>query len=331
MQNTGTECAPGPKSSMGAEGMGESKREVVAAAKRSPSRWAALAAVGLVAVLAWASWPALHMMERRWSSDPRYTHGYLVPLFALWLLWSRRDRLDPAGVRPSWWGLAWVMAGAALKYAGSYYYLGWFDMVSLLPSLVGVAMLVGGLSALRWAWPSIAFLVFMVPLPYRAEMVLGSPLQSLASATSTYALQTCGVSATAEGNVIVLDDTRINVVEACNGMGMMFMFLAFAAGVAAVSGRPMLDRALVVASSIPVALLANVVRITATGLLHVTMGGVVADAVYHDFAGWLMMPMALLLLGLEMRLLSLLLVEEAPREAPRIDLLGGTFVAPTTS
>ena len=329
MRPTGTECAPRPGVPGDVKGAGPTRGEAAGAARPRGRRGAALAAVGLVAVLAWASWPALCTMERRWSSDPRYTHGFLVPLFAAWLLWRRRGLLDLARLRSSWWGLAWVLAGAALKVVGSYYYLSWFDMASLLPSLAGVAMLVGGRTALRWAWPSIAFLAFMVPLPYRAEMTLGSPLQGLASAASTYALQTFGVSATAEGNVIVLDDARINVVEACNGMGMMFMFVAFATGVAIVSGRPMVDRVLIVAGGIPVSLLANVVRITATGLLHVTMGGAVADAVYHDLAGWLMMPIALLMLGLIMRLISLLLVEEAPREVRRIDLSGGTLAGTT--
>lgn len=310
------------------EDAGSTKHEV-GGPLAARGRWIAATAVGLIGALAWSSWPALSSMAARWSSDPRYTHGYLVPLFAAWLLWSRRGRLELATMRSSWWGLVWVLAGGALKVLGAHYFLGWFDMISLLPSLVGVVMLIGGGPALRWAWPSIAFLAFMVPLPYRAEMVMGAPLQGLASSVSTYILQTCGVSATAEGNVIVLDSGKINVVESCNGMGMMFMFLAFATGVALVSARPIIDTALIVASGIPVALFANILRITVTGLLQVTLGDKVAGAVYHDLAGWLMMPIALLMLGLIIRFISLILVEEDPRATPRFQMADGTIIVST--
>jgi exosortase len=282
---------------------------------------AALSAASLVAVLAWVYWPSILAMVHRWSSDPRYTHGFLVPVFSAWLLWERRGRLDPGRSGPNWLGVPCVLAAVGLKFAGSYYYLQWFDMISLVISSVAVAMLLGGVPALRWAWPSITFLVFMIPLPYRAEVALGAPLQSLASAASAYALQACGVCATLEGNVIVLDDAKINVAESCNGMGMTYMFLAFSAGVALVLRLPALDRLLIVVGAIPTALLANLARITATGLLHVSLGGVVADAVYHDLAGWLMMPIALLAIALELRLLSLLFVESAPLEAGHVELV----------
>ncbi len=267
---------------------------------------------GLFLVVLWAYWPALATMARKWARDPQYSHGYLVPLFALALLWSRRHQLA-AAPRPSAWGAALLATAAALRAAAAYLYFDWLDGVSLLPCLAGVCLLAGGRQALRWAWPSIAFLVFMVPLPGQVEARLGFPLQALATRSSTYALQTLGLPAVAEGNRILLNEARIGVVEACNGLRMLLLFGAVCTAVALVIRRPPLDKAVLLLSAVPVALAANVVRITATGVVHELAGAAVAEAVFHDLAGWLMMPLALGFLWLELWVLSRLFVEAEER------------------
>lgn len=254
--------------------------------------------------LFWADWPSLRGMISRWSSDPRYSHGFLVPAFAVYLAWSRRAMLASAPPRPSPLGLAWIIGGAFLGLIGARFYLAWFESLALLPSLAGICLIAWGRPALRWAWPSIAFLIFMLPLPYQVEVSLGAPLQRAATAASTYALQTIGLPAVAEGNIILIDDARIGVVEACNGLGMLLMFFAFASAIALAIRRSAIDRALIVFSAAPIAFLANVSRIAATGVLHRFAGGPAADSFYHDLAGWLMMPAAMIVFWMEMGLLS---------------------------
>jgi exosortase len=268
--------------------------------------------------LLWAYWPTLGRMAHAWSTDPRYSHGYLVPLFAGYLLWIRRDRLATVPARPSWGGLALVAAGGVLHWVGAYVYVDWIDAVSLLPCLAGFCVLLRGWGSLRWAAPAIAFLAFMVPLPYRLEIALSLPLQRLATFASTYALQTLGLPALAEGNIIILNDVEIGVVEACNGLGMLLIFFAIATGLTLVIRRPPLDRFLIVLSAVPVALIANVARITVTGVMHETVGSRAANVVFHDLAGWLMMPLALGLLWGEIWLLSRLLA--APDPGSRLPL-----------
>jgi exosortase/archaeosortase family protein len=81
--------------------------------------------------------------------------------------------------------------------------------------------------------------------------------------------------------------------------------------------RPLVDRLVLVISAIPVALLANIVRITVTGILYETVGGEVPSAFYHDLAGWLMIPLALALYWLEIAVLSRLRLK-TPREVPSV-------------
>ncbi len=260
--------------------------------------------------LLWSLWPALVGMADRWARDPRYAHGYFVPMFSLALLWMRRSRLM-TGVKPkkSTWGLAFVGLGAAVQLVGGYFRHGTIEGLALLPYLGGLALLMGGWRALEWAWPSIGYLAFMIPLPWRVENALGQPLQSIATTVSTYLLQTLGFMAFSEGNVIQLNEARIGVVEACSGLSMLITFIALSTAAALVVTRPLLDRIVLIASSIPVALVANIARIILTGILHERAGAHVATTFYHDLAGWLMIPFALMLYWIEIWILSRLLIE----------------------
>jgi len=279
----------------------------------------------LAGCLFWSLWPAFLSMADRWSTDPRYAHGYLVPLFSLALLWMRRDRLDRLKPSKSTWGLAFVGLGAMLQLVGGYFRVGTgtLEGFALLPYLSGIALLLGGWGTLGWAWPSIGFLLFMIPLPFRVENALGPPLQFMATNASTYVLQTLGFMAFAEGNVIQLNDARIGVVEACSGLSMLITFVALSTAAALVVKRPLLDKIVLVVSSIPVALIANIARITLTGILHDRVGGHAASTFYHDVAGWLMIPFALVLYWFEIWILSHLLIETR-YEAPRLPELGGS-------
>lgn len=278
-----------------------------------------LAPLAIGAALLWAYWPSLAGMAGRWADDPRYSHGYLVVAFSAVLLVLRREQLTSIRPCPSWWGVALIAAGSGLRLLGTYVYFDWLDGVSLVPCLAGLCALVWGRGALRVAAPAIAFLAFMVPLPFRLEQALGGPLQQVATLISTSTLQTLGLSAVSEGNTIVMEHARIGVVEACSGLSMMILFFALATGVAMLIQRPLVDRLLIVASAAPIAVVANIARITVTGVLHETVGERVANIVFHDLAGWLMMPLGLTLLGLELQLLAWLFIEPTPERPIPID------------
>jgi exosortase/archaeosortase family protein len=113
---------------------------------------------------------------------------------------------------------------------------------------------------------------------------------------------------------------------------MLVTFFALATAVAFVIRRPLWEKVVVVLSAAPVAVAANVVRITATGVLHRTAGSRVANAVFHDLAGWLMMPLALGLLWAELEFLACLFVRPEPigsaplavlRPTPRLPRVDG--------
>jgi exosortase len=262
----------------------------------------------------WAYWPVLGEVGEKWVSSPQYSHGWLVPVFSAFLLWRARKAVFEEARGPVWWGLAPLVVGVGLRLAGAVLYATWMEAVSLLAVLLGVALLLGGWQALRRSWVAVAFLWFMFPLPYRVETALSGPLQRVATVVSRYTLQTLGVPAFSEGNIIVVNEHRIGIVEACNGLGMLLLFFAMSVAAALLSRRPWTDRLVLVLSAAPIAVLANVVRIVATALLYEAAGNRWGD-LSHDLAGWLMMPLALGLLWLEQKVMSFLLVDVPAEEA----------------
>jgi exosortase len=290
---------------------------------------AAILAV-LAVCVGWAYLPTLRDVVHRWEHETQYSHGWLVPLFALFLLWSRREMLAKVSFQPNWWGLAFLALAGAMRMGAASLYFEYADELSLLPTLAGVALLLGGWPALRWSWPGIIFLAFMLPLPFTVERLLSHPLQRIGTIASTYVLQTIGYPALAEGNTILLNEHHIGVAEACSGLSMMMIFLALATAFTIVIQRPLLDRILFLVTAIPIAVVANVVRITVTGILFQVASPNVAEK-FHDspYAAFMMMALALGLLALEMWIIDHLLVEpEEERYMTRGLPSGAKGVAP---
>ena len=258
-------------------------------------------------------------MSRKWNDDPQYSHGYMVTIFAIVLLYLKKDLLKTDAISPSWWGVPILLAGLATKLIATHFYWEWFDFLSLLPVVFGCCLLLGGWAAMRWTWTAILFLFFMIPLPHTLEIAMRSPLRGIGTQASTYFMQTIGLPAYAEGNVIIVDNFHIGVVEACSGLRMLMIFFALSQAVAVLMERPVWERGVVLLSAVPIAIFSNVMRITVTGVLHVTLaestifgmsGTEFADKLFHDWAGWMMMPLALVLLWLEMWFLSHIVITE---------------------
>lgn len=265
------------------------------------------------ACFVWAFAGTLAELVHVWRTNDQYSHGFLVPVFALVLLWLRRDKLEREAAQPGLIiGTMLLALGLGLRLAGVYRYYLWFDSISLVPCVAGMFWLLGGWAAWRWAWPAILFLVFMIPLPYRFSTALSAPLQSVATTASTFIMQTLGLPALSEGNVIALNEVRLNVIEACSGLRMLVVFVALSAAMALLTRRPLVDKLILLLSAFPIAVVSNILRITATGILHETTNSETANAFFHDLGGWLMMPLGLLFLALELKVLSHLFLEPPP-------------------
>ena len=277
------------------------------------AHWAALAAIAVA--LGWSYAPNFGYLIGQWEHDPNYSYGYFVIPIAAVILWSRCSLLDWKQVVPLWWGLLPLVALVALRYP-LFERNELFVETATLPLVVGALVLaMGGWHLLRVAWPSVLFLFFMLPLPPSYNQMLAGPLQQVATTGSLMLLQIIGLPVMADGNVILVGDEPLEVARACNGLSMMLSFVTLITAVVILVKMPRWERVLLLLSAIPIALVSNIIRITITALVYHFIGHTWGELLAHRPAGWLMMPMALVLVWLELKLWSWLFVEVEERDA----------------
>ncbi len=273
------------------------------------------AALAIVAVFGFVYWSSFRMLLSVWE-QPDYSHGYLVPAFSVFLLWIRRKMIPPAPWKFAWSGVVLIALSGLLYLTAGVLGFNLIIAFAMIPCVAGIVLMLGGWPMMRWAWPAILFLGFMIPLPMSLETTARLPLQRLAAVASTYVLQTLGLPAVASGNVIHLSDHPIDVAAACSGLRMLMTSAALTFGLAFVLKRPVWERLIVLVSAVPIALAVNVIRITVTGLCYEYLSPEIAEKIFHDVAGLLMMPLAVGLLWLEIAILSRLTIE--PDQGPTL-------------
>jgi exosortase len=268
----------------------------------------------LMGALMWTYSRAVAYLLMYWQ-QPDYGHGYFVPIFAGVLLWRRRAIIQPLPERGSWWGLAVFALAALLQWGSEYLAFSVFNPVSLIFFACGLVLFLGGWRAMHWAWPALAFLVFMLPLPGFIELQLRYPLQRIGTMITVFIIQTIGIPSGAEGNIINAPGGPILVAEACSGLRMMMMFLAICVGAALVLRGPLWEKIVILVSALPLAIASNVMRLSLTALSQEWVNRDFSENMMHQWAGWLMMPFALLLLWGELVVLRRLFIEP-PEEFP---------------
>lgn len=276
------------------------------AAHRPPSsphagRWFALAGV----VLLWSYWPAIRELITFWSVNEDYSAGALAPLVVAWVLWSERAELGRLALRPSLWGAGLLAGAQAVRLWAIYDDYASLERYSLVLSFIGLTLWLGGWAlARRLAWVFL-FLLLMVPFPWSIHNALNVPLQGFATGSSVFALELLGFWVQRSGNILELDGrTHVAVAEACNGLRMLTAFVFVAGAMALFAPRPAWQRAILLISSVPVAILSNSIRLVVTVILFHYVDSTAADKFFHDFAGIVMMPFAVLVLFGELALLK---------------------------
>jgi exosortase len=269
-------------------------------------------------VLGWSYAPNLRNLVTIWSTDPNYSHGFLVIPVALVIAWRRWAEAKPPAITPLWWGwlaLVGVLAVRALCYERG---ADWTETATLLPVMACLVLAAGGWPLLNRLWPAIGFLIFLLYLPSSINSLLAQPLQRLATSGSYALMRLTGLWVVAEGNVILVGADPLEVAAACNGLSMLMCLAATVAAMTVLVPMAPWKRIVLFLSIIPIALISNILRISATGLCYHRFGAADGGHYAHDAAGWLMMPVALALVGLELGLLGWLVieVEELPADRP---------------
>jgi exosortase len=264
----------------------------------------------LSCLLIYSYWPGMLNVRSSWS-NPQYQHGWVVPVINLGLLLWRRRPLGAVTTSARMAGLGLLAGSFLVRLFCAQYRIVTLDMYTFVPALAGVFLLAGGWGMFRWAWAPIALTIFMYPLPDEAQRYITGPLQTFNTTVATFLLQTLGFDAFREGNLIRLGQEHVmNVVDACAGLKMLTIFVWLCALVIVVAGLEWWENLLIAISAIPIAIMANALRITTAGMLY-GVSPQLAEG-FHDStpAALLMMGLAVGFILLEMKLLSFVIVSD---------------------
>ncbi len=275
----------------------------------------------LAGLLVWLNFWQLRIMVRTWMDNPNWSHGFLIPLFSIYFLYSRRDELFMAKRRTCFWGLGLMLAGILIVMGGVYTYQTiyrsyWPSHLGIIPVIMGLVLYLAGPRVLRVAWVPIAFLVFAMPLAGTTYEQIALPLQNLAAMASGAVLKLCGVDIVVKASELTLVSVsgvtrHLTVAEACSGVRMLVAFMALGVAMAYLDDKPIWQRVTLVLMGVPIAVACNVLRVVITSTAYVQDKPEFGKDFMHSFTGMLMLIPALLMLwGLSWLLQSLFVADE---------------------
>ena len=218
--------------------------------------------------------PTLRGMLEQWSNDEDMSHGFLVPVIIVWIVWRERARWRTLPTEPNWWGFALLASAAGLQFAGVLGVGLFASSVALLVSIAGAVLGLGGFAWLRALAFPLVLAIFMLPKLAVVYNQVTLPLQLLASRIAAGILTVAGLGVIREGNILDVGGHRVAVVEACNGIRYL-LSLGFIAVVFAYlfDSKPWMRLALL-AAAVPLAIFANAARVAAAGWLPSLEAGV---------------------------------------------------------
>ena len=267
---------------------------------RAAGVWAALAAAVI-----WLYAGVVPGVVRQWADDEDYSHGFFVLPLAAYFLWERRHQLRDAAPRPSALGLM-VLAGSLLCFvAGQFGSELFLTRVSLIGVVAGLVLFLCGWRHLRLAAFPLAFLLLMIPLPEIIFNRITFPLQMLASQVGETMIAATGVPVMREGNVLLLPNRTLEVAEACSGIRSLMSLVMLALVLGYFTERRTWVRAAIALAAVPIAVVANAIRVAGTGVASYWISPAAADGFFHTFSGWLMFIVALGALLVFQRVLEL--------------------------
>lgn len=261
--------------------------------------------------------PVLYHLVLHWKIVPDYSHGFLVAPLSVYFAWERKRELARVEIEGSWWGLVPLVLGVAALSIGR---LG-VELTAMrsgfVLSLIGMVLLLFGREVFRILTFPLLFLFLMVPLPQSLVNVVAFPLQLMAAGAAVDALQALGIPALVEGNIIHLAHAKLFVADACSGLRSLMALLTLGVVFAYFFRKNNIERLVLIASTIPIAIFVNAVRVALTGILTHHYGEDMASGVIHEFQGMITFSVAFVLLLLEASLIGWIRRDRGARLTPR--------------
>jgi exosortase len=258
--------------------------------KRDQFSWSTIAWFGALLLACYA--PVIIALVKNWGSDDDMGHGYFVPAIAAYIAWQKKDEVAALVPKPNWWGLAIVLYGAFQLYLGTLGAELFLARTSLVISMIGIVLFLGGTEYLKKLAFPLFLLFLMIPIPAIIYNKITFPLQILASQAADVALNLINIPVLREGNILELPNQRLSVVEACSGIRSLLTLTFLSLVYGYFFEKRNWVRVALFLSTIPIAITANAGRVTLTGILT-EVKPEYAEGFFHEFSGWVIFMIAL--------------------------------------
>jgi exosortase len=260
----------------------------------------------------------VYSIVSKWITDSSWSHGFLIPFFSLYFLNQRKKEILAVMPETNWLGLIFLLGCFSFYLLVVFFYkFGYLKDLVIIPAIGSIVLFIGGWKMVKYTWLPIVYIVFAIPLPSRIYNDITIPMRKIDAAVAAQLLDmVSGLEAKVSGVVIdvvykgVRLEPGLDVAEACSGMRLLMAFLALGVAMAYLHYRPIWQRLILLASTVPIAILCNIVRVVITGFIYVLWDPRYAQGIYHDMLGLLMLPLAFGLYGLLAWFMSNLLMDE---------------------
>jgi len=232
----------------------------------------------------------------QWWTDPDYGHGFFVPLFSGYILWHERKRWTKTEIKPSNFGFVVMLGAIGLLLLGSLGAELFTSRFSLLVLLAGMILFLAGWKMLRAVSFPLGYLMWMIPFPVIIYNQITFPLQLIASRLATAGLELAQVPVLRDGNILIMSNYSLEVVEACSGIRSLMTLMALAVAYGYLVSPRRWVRYVLAALMVPIAIVTNAIRIMGAGILARHFGPAAAEGFLHEFSGWAIFLVALVLM-----------------------------------
>jgi len=235
-------------------------------------------------------------LAQDWMTNDNYSHGFLVPFIAAYMIWKKKELLSRIRIHPSKSGLLIVLLGMFVFIIGNIGAELFFMRTAIVITIAGTCLSYLGYRMTAIIGVPLAYLLFMIPLPTIIWNKIAFPLQLLAANLTADVVQIIGIPLLRQGNIMHLPNTTLEVVDACSGLRSLTSLLALSAAFASISNLSTPNKWILFLSAIPVAIAVNILRLTATVLMARYIGPETAHGFLHDFSGLIVFAIAFIML-----------------------------------
>jgi exosortase len=245
--------------------------------------WVRLAVPAVVALVLYG--PLLPDMIAEWATHPSLSHGFAIPLIAAYLVGSRMSRLAPVPPTPAFSGLPVLAGGLSLLVLGVRGDEAFLARISLPITILGLALIFAGAHVTRHVWPGIAYLTFMVPLPWTTVKAVAYQDQLLVAGIAAKVLPWLAVPVYRDGVLLQLPNITLEVADLCSSVPALAALLSLGIAYATLTIRPLPMRIVLIGVTVPLAVASNAIRVTLTAAGVYYLGPWTLASAFHAFAG----------------------------------------------